>query len=282
MAETVGDMQSITLSAGEIAYGDIGAGEPIVFLHPLLASAWHWRNVVPTVAEGGFRCLTPTLPLGAHGVAMTAEADLTPTGLVRLVVEFLDALDLGPVTLVGNDTGGALAQMIAASHPQRVERLVLTSCDAFEDFFPPLFRYLQWGAKVPGFATAVGQSLRVRGLRRLPVTFGWLAKRPIPDAVLDGYAAPFLNDPKVRRDVVKFLRGVDPRLTCEAAERLRTFDRPVLLAWAQQDRVFRIRLAERLRDLLPDATLKPIDDSYAFTPEDQPGVLAGMIVEFCS
>lgn len=277
----LGEMRSVVLSAGEIAYGDTGTGPPVVFLHPLLASAEHWRNVVPAVAAGGLRCLTPTLPLGAHGVAMRPDADLTPTGQARLIVEFLDALELGPVTLVGNDTGGALAQFVAAEFPAQVERLVLTNCDAFEAFFPPLFRYLQVGAKIPGFATAVGQSLRVRSLRRLPVTFGWLAKRPIPDHVLDGYAAPFLADAQVRRDVVKFLRGVDNLLTLAAAERLRSFAQPVLLAWAVEDRVFPLRLARRLHEVLPRATLLPIEDSYAFTPEDQPAVLARMIVEFC-
>lgn len=272
---------SVELSAGIIAYGDVGQGPPVVFLHPLLASAEHWRKVAPPVAAGGLRCLTPTLPLGAHATAMRPGADCSPLGLAGLVVEFVTALELGPVVLVGNDTGGALCQLIAAHHPEVVDRVVLTSCDALEYFFPPLFRYLTWAAAVPGFPYVVGQSLRLRGLRRLPITFGWLAKRPIPDDVLDAYAAPFLRDAGVRRDVVTFLRTVDNRLTCEAAERLRSFDRPVLLAWAREDRVFPLSLAERLHDLLPNATLDPIDDSYAFTPEDQPEVLARMIVEFC-
>ena len=281
MAADLGGMRSLSLAAGEIAYGDTGSGPPIVFLHPLLTSAHHWRKVVPVVADAGFRCVTPTLPLGAHGLGMNAGAQLTPPALATLVTEVIGELDLGAVTLVGNDTGGALAQLVAAHHPDYVQRLILTSCDAFEYFFPPLFQYLRWAAFVPGLPTAVGQTLRVRALRRLPVTRGWLAKRPIPDEVLDGYAAPFLEDAGVRRDVVKFLRSVDKRYTCEAAERLRTFDRPVLLAWAREDRVFPLRLAQRLAELLPDATLQPIDDAYTFTPEDQPEVLARMIVDFC-
>ena len=282
MTTPLGPGFSLQVDAGEIAYRDIGEGPPVVFLHPLLTSGWHWRKVVPLVAAEGFRCITPTLPLGAHAVAMRPGANLSPAGMTSLVAEFIAGLEVGPVTVVGNDTGGALAQLLAASRPELVSRVVLTSCDALEYFFPPLFRYLKWAAFIPGFPYAVGQSLRVKALRRLPITFGWLAKRPIPDDVLDGYAAPFLEDAAIRRDVVAFLRGVDNALTCQAAETLRSVDIPVLLAWAREDKVFPFRLAERLETLLPNATLRPIEDSYAFTAEDQPEALARLIVEFCT
>jgi pimeloyl-ACP methyl ester carboxylesterase len=259
----------------------MGSGPPVVFLHPLLTSANHWRKVAPLVAAGGFECILPTLPLGAHRRAMPPSADLTPPGLVALVVDLIRRLGLGPVTLVGNDTGGALSQMIAAQHPEVVERLVLTNCDAFEQFPPPLFRYLTWGARVPGFALSVGQSLRVKALRHTPITFGWLAKNGIPDDVIDEYAAPFLRDRGVRRDVVKVLRGFDKRHTLLAAEGLRSFTKPALLAWAPEDKVFKTALAQRLLGVLPNAQLSLIDGSYAFTPEDQPQVLAQMIIDFC-
>lgn len=273
---------TVSLGAGDIRYGVAGEGPPVVFLHPLLASALHWRKVVPPVAAAGLRCYTPTLPLGAHDIPMRPEADLSPLAMAELAAEFIQAMHVGPVTLVGNDSGGALTQIIAARHPELIERAVLTSCDAFEDFFPPTFRYLSWGVRVPGFAVAVGQSLRVRALRHTPLTFGWLAKHKIDHAVIDAYARPFLADAAIRRDVVKFIRGVDRRITCDAAEQLRTFDKPVLLAWAREDKVFSPSLARRLAALLPDARIAWIDDSYAFTPEDQPEVLARLIVDFCT
>ena len=273
-------MSRLTVSAGELDYAIVGEGPPVVFLHPLLASALHWRKVVPLVAEAGFRCVTPTLPLGAHATPMRPGVDLTPPAVAGLVAEIVEGLELGPVTVVGNDSGGALAQLFTASNPKLVDRLVLTNCDAFEDFFPPLFRYLSWGARVPGFAAGVGQALRIRALRNTPLTFGWLVKHDLDHTVIDAYAEPFLHDAGVRRDVVAFVRGVDNRQTCEAAERLRTFDKPVLIAWAREDRVFRPTLAERLAALLPNASLRWIEDSYAFTPEDQPAQLAELIVEF--
>lgn len=272
----------VPVTAGELEYTVLGEGPPIVFLHPLLASGLHWRKVVPLVAEAGFRCITPTLPLGAHRAPMRDGADLTPPAVAEMVAEFIAGLDLGAVTLVGNDTGGALAQMLAAEHPAMVDRLVLTNCDALEAFFPPLFRYLSWGARVPGFANTIGQVLRVRALRHTPLTFGWLAKHRVPHDIIDAYAEPFLRYAAVRRDVVAFVRGVSNQQTCQAAERLRSFDEPVLLAWAREDRVFVPALAQRLAALLPNATLQWIDDSYAFTPEDQPEVLARLILDFAS
>ena len=277
-----GVIQRVAVTGGELDVTVLGEGPPVVFLHPLLASALHWRKVVPIVAGAGFRCITPTLPLGAHPIAMHPGADGSPPAVAELVVEVITALETGPVTLVGNDSGGALAQMVTAAHPELVDRLVLTSCDAFEDFFPPVFRYLSWGARVPGFALGIGQALRFRALRRTPITFGWLAKHGLPHQVIDAYAAPFLGDRGVRRDALAFVRGVNSGLTCEAAEHLRSLSKPALIAWASEDKVFAPALAERLADLLPNATLRWIDDSYAFTPEDQPEVLARLIVAFCS
>ena len=276
----LGTVQHAEVDAGRLEVRVAGEGPPVVFLHPLLASALHWRKVVPLVAAAGFRCVSPTLPLGAHATPMRAGADVSPPAVVEMTRELITSLDLGPVTVVGNDSGGALAQMLAARHPDVVARLVLTSCDAFEDFFPPVFRYLSWGVRVPGFPMAVGQALRLRALRHTPLTFGWLAKQGVPHDIIDAYARPFLRDAGVRRDVVAFVRGVHHRHTCAAAEQLRTFDKPALIAWAREDRVFAPQLAERLAALLPAATLRWIEDSYAFTPEDQPEQLAGLIVEF--
>ena len=280
ISEGLGPVRRVTVTAGEVDCAVRGDGPPVVFLHPLLASGLHWRKVVPQVADAGFRCVSPTLPLGAHRTAMRAGADVTPPAVAEMVAEMITSLDLGAVTLVGNDSGGALAQMVAAEHPDLVARLVLTSCDALEHFFPPVFRYLSWGARLPGFPVAIGQVLRVRALRHTPLTFGWVAKHGVPHEVIDTYAQPFLRDPGVRRDVVAFVRGVNSDLTCAAADQLRSFPKPVLIAWAREDRVFAPELARRLADLMPDATLRWIDDSYAFTPEDQPEVLADLVIDF--
>ena len=277
----LGDEREVRLRGGTVWYRETGEGEPVVFVHGLLVHGGLWRGVVPRLSEG-FRCIVPDWPLGSHGVAMDAGADLSFGGMTRIVVEFIDALGLEGATLVGNDTGGAICQSVVASYPERVGRLVLTNCDAFENFLPPVLRYVQWGAHVPGFVSLMGTVLRVRALRRLPITLGWLTKRPVEDRVLDSYLAPVRKDAGVRRDLGKFLRDISPGHTLAAAEGLPGFEGPVLLAWAPEDRLFPFEHAGRMAALFPDATVREVPDSWAFVPEDAPERLAEEIEAFLS
>src|SRR5919198_2033159 len=270
----------VRLPQGAIRYRDAGSGEPIVFVHGLLVNGELWRNVVPPLA-GEFRCIVPDLPLGSHRIAMEASAELSPPGVARLVSEFLAALELDGVTLVGNDTGGAICQLVAAHHPDRLARLVLTPCDAYENFLPPAFRPLQYAARVPGLIATLIQGGRIGAIRRGPLGFGLLSKRrPIDDEVLQGYLGPFLSDHRVRRDALKVLRGISNRQTLEAAERLRRFEHPTLIAWAPEDRFFKLRFAKRLAEEIPEARLVEVEDSFTFVPEDQPERLAELIAGF--
>jgi pimeloyl-ACP methyl ester carboxylesterase len=279
-SECLGQERRVRLPAGEVRYSERGSGAPVVFVHGVLTNAELWRKVVPDVAAAGFRCLAPDLPLGSHELPMHPGADLSPTGNADLIADFLDALDLRDVTLVANDTGGALTQILLSRRPDRVGRVVLTPSDCFEYFFPPIFKALPPLARIPGSMAVLGQLLRIRALYPLPILFGWVVKRPLPDAVAQAYLSPLRKSAGVRRDLRKLLREVHPRHTLAAAEALRTFDRPVLLAWAPEDKLFPIRLAHRLAALLPDAKLVEVPDSYTFLSEDQPAVLARHVVEF--
>ncbi|WP_103340699.1 alpha/beta fold hydrolase [Amycolatopsis sp. CA-126428] len=279
-SESLGQEHRVRLPAGEVRYCERGTGAPVVFVHGVLTNAELWRKVVPDVAAAGFRCLAPDLPLGSHELPMHPGADLSPTGNAELIADFLDALDLRDVTLVANDTGGALTQILLSRRPERVGRVVLTPSDCFEYFFPPIFKALPPLARIPGSMAVLGQLLRIRALYPLPILFGRVVKRPLPDAVAQAYLSPLRKSAGVRRDLRKLLREVHPRHTLAAAEALRTFDRPVLLAWAPEDKLFPIRLAHRLAALLPDAKLVEVPDSYTFLSEDQPAVLARHVVEF--
>jgi pimeloyl-ACP methyl ester carboxylesterase len=271
--------QHIDLSSGRIRYRDSGEGPPIVFVHGLLVDGLLWRKVTPSL-EADYRCIVPDLPLGAHTIPMKPGADVTPPGLARLITELIEKLDLRDVTLVGNDTGGALTQMAITQSPDRIARVVLTPCDAFDNFLPPMFKGLQLLARVPALLTAFVQPLRLRPARRLPIAFGWLTKRPIDPEVESAWVGAFFKRRDVRRDVAGVLRAIDSRYTEEAAEALRSFDRPVLIAWATEDKVFPLEHAHRLAALLPDARVVEISDSYSFVPEDQPDRLAALIREF--
>jgi pimeloyl-ACP methyl ester carboxylesterase len=272
-------MSEATLPQGTISYRESGDGPPIVFVHGLLVDGRLWRKVTPLL-DADFRCIVPDLPLGSHTRPMAPDADLTPPGLARIVAGFLEALDLEDVVLVANDTGGAISQITAANHPDRIGRLLLTNCDAFENFLPPAFRPLQWAARVPGALNGMMQGMRFAPMRRLPNAYGRLIKKDFAGAPTREWVEPFLSDPGVRRDTVKVLKGIDPKYTIDAAERLSHQHRPTLLAWAREDRFFKPKFAERLAAKIPGAKLEWVEDSYTFVSEDQPERLAELIARF--
>jgi pimeloyl-ACP methyl ester carboxylesterase len=271
-------MPEVTLPQGTIAYRDTGDGPPIVFVHGLLVDGALWRKVTPLL-EREARCIVPDLPLGSHRTAMNKDADVTPRGVAKLVGDFLAALELEDVTLVGNDTGGAISQLVALDHGERVGRLVLTNCDCFEVFPPKEFLPLVKSARVPGAIYAGLQPMRAAAARRTPMAFGGLA-RDIPDDVTAKWVEPALNDAGVRGDLIAFLKAIDKSIMLDAAERLPSLRIPALVAWGQDDRFFPPELGHRLSVTLPNARLAPIADSRTFVAEDAPEALADAIRGF--
>ena len=271
-------MNEVRLTQGTIRYRELGAGKPIVLVHGLLTDGELWREVAPKLAEE-FRVIVPDWPLGSHQIPLEAGADLSPLGVAKTIADFLDALELEDVTLVGNDTGGAICQLVAVHHPERLGRLVLTPCDAYENFLPPAFRGLQVLAHIPGSAFVLLQTMRARFTRRLPLTYGWVSKRA-DDALTASWIAPALASAGIRRDLASFLRQISNRYTLAAAERFGEFTKPVLIAWAPEDRFFKLRYAERLAADFPNARLELIEDSYTFAPIDQPERTTELIAAF--
>ncbi len=273
------NQKEVQLAQGTIRYRECGSGESLVFVHGLLTNGNLWRKIVPALAEN-HRCIVPDWPLGSHEMSLVADANLKPPALAQLIMDFLDALALEAVTLVANDTGGALCQLLVAAHPERVKRLVLTNCDAYENFPPPQFRYLQWGARVPGFVFLLGKFLQLRSVPYSPLAYGKLAKRPIERAVMQSYIRPLAVSRGVRRDLGKAFRGVANRYTQAAARSFARFDRPVLVAWSDEDIFFPEKYAQRLGQDFPRAQVEYIHDSYTFVPEDQPERLIELIEAF--
>jgi pimeloyl-ACP methyl ester carboxylesterase len=273
-----GILRTADLEQGRIEYTEYGSGRVVVFVHGLFVNSALWRGVAPVVAAAGFRCIVPDWPFGAHRVAMPARAALDPPAVAALIRNFLDALDLRDVILVANDTGGAYSQLVITADARRIGAFVFATGDCLECFFPPMFRFLQVFARVPGSAYLLAQTLRARGLHRLPWVFGLLSKRPVPDEIMTSYLTPMRENSAVRRDLGKILRGVSKRYTLAAAEKFPSFDKPVLLAWAVEDKLFPIALAERMSRLFKNVEIQPIEDSYTFVPEDQPIRLAELII----
>ncbi|TDD89631.1 alpha/beta hydrolase [Actinomadura darangshiensis] len=277
-------MESIELPAGTIDFEDTGGDGPVVvLLHGLLMDATLWADVVAEL-RGDHRCVAPTLPLGAHTRPMRDGTDLTPHGIARLVGEFLEALDLHDVVLIGNDTGGAVVQLLAAEKAARIGSIVLVSCDAFGNFPPGLTgkTIVLTGKLPPAVFGVFMQQMRLKPMRRLPISFGWLTRRG--DATVARWLKPVLTQPDVRRDTVRVLRGIsaERKVLLDAAERLRAFDRPALVVWAERDRVMPPEHGRRLAELLPQGRLTEVPDSRTLVPLDQPLVLARAIRAFTS
>jgi pimeloyl-ACP methyl ester carboxylesterase len=278
-------VNAIELSAGTIEYEDRGQGPVLVLLHGLMMDASLWDATVAGLSAD-HRCLVPTLPLGAHRRPMKASADLSLPGVARLVAEFLERLDLHDVTLVGNDTGGALVQLLMrdgpATSPDRIGRVVLVSCDAFDNFPPGLTgkTLVLTGKLPPSMFGLFMQQMRLRPVRRLPIAFGWLTKRG--DTATARWMEPVLTQPGIRRDTVRTLRAAaaDRNFLAGSAGWLPDFTGPALVVWARQDRVMPPEHGQRLAKLLPQGQLAEVEDSYTLIPLDQPDRLTALIRSF--
>lgn len=268
--------KKIELSAGTTDYEDTGGDGPVVvLLHGLLMDSSLWDGVIADLSVD-HRCVAPTLPLGAHSHPVRDGTDLSLRGIARLVGEFLERLDLTDVTVVGNDTGGAVVQLLVCEGSTRVGGIVLVSCDAFDNFPPGLTgKTLVLSGKLsPTMFGLFMQQLRLKPLRRMPFSFGWLTKRG--DAAVARWLKPVLTQPEIRRDTVHVLRSMSAErdLMVEAAECLRTFEGPALVVWAEKDRVMPPEHGRRLAELLPRGRLVEVSDSYTLVPLDQPADLA--------
>ena len=277
-------MAEIELSAGPILYEDTGGEGPVIVLcHGLLMTASLWDEVVEELGPG-FRCVRPTLPLGAHRRPMRADADLSLRGQVRLLAEFLERLELQEVTLVFNDWCGAQL-LVAEGWDARVGRLVLASCET-DDNYPPGLpgRVAALAAGLPGGLAAVLKPLRIRALRRLPMTFGLMSKRPISDELVDQWLEPALTNPAIRADLRKYAGDTRQgrRQLVKANSRLAGFAKPVLVVWAAEDKVMPVTAGRRLAASFPNSRFVEIPDSRTLIPVDQPRALADAIAAFVS
>ena len=278
-APSLGPSRVLELGEGRRIRAHVtGDGPPIVFVHGVLVNANLWRNVVARL--DGFKRVTLDLPLGSHLEPLPKDSDVSPPALADLIGDAIEALGLDEVTLVGNDTGGALSQILVTRRPARIGALVLTSCDAFDNFPPRFFRIVLAPALIPGAIPLAFGGLRVRALRRLPIAYGWLTNEAIDADAEDSYVLPVFSSGEVRRDIRRVLGGLDPRYTLDAALKLTAFERPALIAWSAEDRFVPPEHGERLAKIIPDARFEAIEGARTFSPEDRPDRLAELIGAF--
>jgi pimeloyl-ACP methyl ester carboxylesterase len=277
-------MPTIDLPDGVVNYRVAGpeaaAGPPVVFVHGFLVSGTLWTKTADALAAAGVRSYAPDWPLGSHTIAVHADADQSPRGIARQIVSFLQAMELDEVTLVGNDTGGAICQFLLDEDPSRIGRVVLTNCDAFTDFPPAPFGQLFKAFRSPAAIRGLLAPMRATAIRHSPAGFGLLVSRPLDQEQTRAWVEPCLSDADVRRDVARFAQKVDPQDLDAASKRLGNFDGPALLVWGAADRFFKLDFARRLASTFSDARLVEIENGRTFIPLDEPARLAEEIAAF--
>ena len=251
-----------------------GDGPAVLFLHGALVDGSLWDPVVELLP--GRRCLVPTLPLGSHTPAVADRSALTPLGVADQIADLIASLGLSDVTVVGNDTGGGLMQLLVTRRPEGISKLVFTNCDALEVFPPWMFKPLFALGRFPLALEAAVAPMRLAPARRLPIAFGWLTKRASSE-LLARWVRPALSDREVLRDAAHFIARADPALLLDAAPRLASFEGEVVFGWGADDRCFPVELGRRLAAQFRAARFVEIDDSYAFVPIDRPDALAPLI-----
>ncbi|MEW2266683.1 alpha/beta hydrolase, partial [Streptomyces sp. NPDC047868] len=272
-------MPSVELSSGPVEYQDTGGEGPVlVFGHGMPMSGTQWRKVVPLL--DGYRCVLPTLPLGGHRRPMKPDADLSQRGVARLLGEFVERLGLEEVTLVLNDWGGGQF-LVTEGRDERIARMVLVACEAFDNFPPGPAKAMSQVCRIPGGVRLLIRLMGVPAVRHMRSGYGGMSLRGIPDEVMDDWLAPAARSRDIRRDLAKFATGAPDRRTLLAwSEGLRAFDRPVLVVWAKEDRLMPREHGPRLAALYPRGRLVEIADSSTLVPEDQPERLAEVLTDF--
>lgn len=270
-------MPTIDLPQGTVHYRVAGPeaslAPPVVFVHGFLVDGSLWDRTASALADAGVRSYAPDWPLGSHPHALAPGTDNSPRAVARQILTFLEALDLDDVTLVGNDTGGALCQFVLDTDPARIGRLVLTNCDAFDQFPPAPFDILFKTFRRVRAIKPLMVPMRAAAVRQSPAGYGMLARELDADQTR-AWIEPCLQHAGVREDVARFANGVDPEELLDVSTRLGEFRRPVALVWGQADRFFKPAFAQRLRDAFPDARLVELEGCRTFVALDEPQLLA--------
>jgi pimeloyl-ACP methyl ester carboxylesterase len=268
---------TVDLPQGTLAYRAAGPAAsdhpPVVFVHGLLVDARLWEPVADRLATEGIRSYAPTLPLGSHRQPMNADADLSPRGVATIVLDFIQALGLTQVTIVGNDTGGAICQVLLGADARGIGAAVFTNCDALGTFPPVSLAPLIRALRHPGLVAGLVPPLRSKAVRNGPLAYGPLVSEPLDPALTLDWVQP-LGNPAIRRDLAKFARAVHPRVLLDAASRFGQFTGPVRILWGEADSMFRLKLGRQLAAAFPQATLATVPGGRTFLPLSHPDKVA--------
>ena len=258
----------LTTPSGEIAYTELGAGPAALFVHGLGTSGALWRQVIAELSDTS-RCIAADLP--AHG-ASPARDDMSPAALAEALADLCDSLGLGEVDLVGNDTGGAIAQILAARHPGRIRTFTLTNCECEGNFPPPDFapfiEQARWGELAPLMARLAANP---QTWPMHPLSVGYQYPDQVPQDAWRDYLTGSAGTIERARDAERLVASLDPADIEAAGDQLRALQVPTLLVWGTGDPMFAVKWAYHLRDMIPGAReVIEVDGAKIFFPEERP------------
>jgi pimeloyl-ACP methyl ester carboxylesterase len=274
-------MTSVAVGDVEIEYTDTGSGPVVVFVHGAYVTGALWDDLVDRLSDS-HRCIAPTWPFGAQTVAVGSGVDLGVHSSGRRIVGLLEALDLSDVTLVANDTGGGIVLAAlgnAMLNWDRVSRLGFTNCDSFEHFPPKSFAPL---VRLCALNQAAG-AIVLKGLTTGPglkVFSSAVTQNGIDAARRPALFGGFLTSASVRREAARFTADLKPSYTLAAVNALKRCDKPVLMAWGTNDKLFPLSHAHRLAETFPDAVVRTINDSSTYVMLDRPDETTEVIRQF--
>jgi pimeloyl-ACP methyl ester carboxylesterase len=256
--------------SGTIAYAQQGSGPVALFVHGVLLNGHLWRHQLSGLSDIR-RCIAPDLL--AHGDTEIAPGqDVSVTANAEMLAQFLDALEIDQVDLVGNDSGGGIAQIFAARHPGRVRTLTLTDCDTHDNWPPESFKPFLAMAAAGGLRDALTAMVGDKSVYRSPAALGPAYERPdqVADETIDTYLLPHLRTPERTRDLERFLAAFDPSHTVAVEPQLRTLAAPTFIGWGTDDVYFGLEWGDWLARTIP-GTRRHIrfDGARVFFPEER-------------
>src|SRR5215475_2506672 len=245
--------RTVRTASGVISYTEQGSGPVALFVHGVLVNGHLWRHQLADLSDIR-RCIA--VDLLAHGdTEIARDQDVSVTANAKMLKEFLDALHIDQVDLVGNDSGGGISQIFAALYPERVRSLTLTDCDTHDNWPPEAFKPFLAMAAGGGLRGTLESMLANKGVYRSPQALGPAYEHPdqLSDESIETYLRPFLRSQQRLRDLERFLAAFDNKHTLAIKDRLKTLQAPTLIAWGTDDVYFDVKWAHWLGDNIPGA-----------------------------
>ncbi len=262
---------SIATPSGDISYYEAGSGPVALFVHGVLLNGHLWRHQLEQLSDIR-RCIA--IDLLAHGDTKIApDQDISVTANAKMLREFLDALEIGQVDLVGNDSGGGIAQIFAATNPSRVRSLTLTDCDTHNNWPPEAFKPFLEMAAAGGLRGALDMMLADKSFYRSAQALGPAYEHPerLEDETIEAYLCPLVSTEQRTRDLQRFLAAFDCKHTLAIETQLRELHTPTLIVWGTDDIYFDAKWSQWLAETIP-GTKKRIElrGARIFFPEERP------------